>query len=85
MSGCRDLLFNVMEHRFAVSDIAEFLTDNKLTFLGFELPADVNERFQQQYQGRLLDLDCWQLFELNQPNTFRFMYQFTVSKQRTAI
>ena len=85
MSGCRDLLFNVMEHRFAVSDIAEFLNDNKLTFLGFELPADVNERFQQQYQGRLLDLDCWQLFELNQPNTFRFMYQFTVSKQRTAI
>ena len=80
MSGCRDLLFNVMEHRFAVSDIAEFLNDNKLTFLGFELPADVNERFQQQYQGRLLDLDCWQLFELNQPNTFRFMYQFTVSK-----
>jgi hypothetical protein len=46
--------FNVMEHRFAVSDIAEFLNDNKLTFLGFELPADVNERFQQQYQGRLL-------------------------------
>ncbi len=85
MSGCRDLLFNVMEHRFAISDIANFLKDHKLTFLGFELPADVIDRFMQQYKGRLLDLDCWQLFELNNPSTFRFMYQFTVSKQRTAI
>jgi len=82
MSGCRDLLFNVMEHRFAISDIAEFLKDHKLAFLGFELPADVNERFRQQYQGRFLDLDCWQAFELNNPSIFRFMYQFMVSKQQ---
>jgi len=85
MSGCRDLLFNVMEHRFDISDIAEFLKDHKLKFLGFELPADVNERFQQQYQNRFLDLDCWQAFELNNPSIFRFMYQFTVGKQSVAI
>ena len=81
MSGCRDLLFNVVEHRFSIPHIAEFLKDQNLTFLGFELPADVTDRFQQQYGGKLLDLDCWHAFELDNPTTFRFMYQFNVHKQ----
>jgi len=80
MSGCRDLLFNVMEHRFDISDIAAFLKDQNLKFLGFELPADTVERFQRQYPGALLDLDCWHAFESDNPSTFRFMYQFTVRK-----
>jgi hypothetical protein len=40
MSGCRDLLFNVMEHRFTIPEIAAFLQENDLSFLGFELFED---------------------------------------------
>jgi 2-polyprenyl-3-methyl-5-hydroxy-6-metoxy-1,4-benzoquinol methylase len=81
MSGCRDLLFNVMEHRFSIPNIAAFLKDQNLKFLGFELPAEVIERFEQQYHGKPFNLDCWHAFEQDNPNTFRFMYQFTVFKQ----
>ncbi len=37
ISGCRDMLFNVMEHRFTIPEIAAFLNENGLSFLGFEL------------------------------------------------
>ena len=44
MSGCRDLLFNVMEHRFTIPEIAAFLEEQDLTFLGFEPnPAIIEE------------------------------------------
>jgi len=43
MSGCRDLFFNVMEHTFTVPDIAALLAEFGLSFLGFELDADVVE------------------------------------------
>src|SRR5262249_4359341 len=35
LSGCRDLLFNVMEHRFTIPEIAAFLNENDLSFLAF--------------------------------------------------
>ncbi len=85
MSGCRDLLFNVMEHRFSIPDIANFLDEEKLVFLGFDFPTDANEHFRQQHQDRLLDLNCWHAFELNNPSTFRSMYQFTVRKQPSVV
>ena len=31
-SGCRDLLFNVMEHQFTIPQIEAFLDENRLTF-----------------------------------------------------
>ena len=34
-SGCRDLLFNVMEHQFALPQIDAFLEVNNLNFLAF--------------------------------------------------
>ena len=38
LSECRDLLFHVHEHRHTLAQIADFLTENDLTFLGFDLP-----------------------------------------------
>ncbi|MGN1285609.1 MAG: class I SAM-dependent methyltransferase, partial [Bradyrhizobium sp.] len=35
MSGCRDLLFNVMEHRLTIPEIAAFLNEHGLSFGGF--------------------------------------------------
>ncbi|MGA8495576.1 MAG: methyltransferase domain-containing protein [Xanthobacteraceae bacterium] len=82
-SGCRDLLFNVMEHQFTIPQIDEFLDENHLTFLGFEqLPPDVLRQFQQQFPdaGAMRDLGSWHAFEQANPLTFGNMYFFWVQK-----
>jgi 2-polyprenyl-3-methyl-5-hydroxy-6-metoxy-1,4-benzoquinol methylase/Flp pilus assembly protein TadD len=82
-SGCRDLLFNVMEHQFTIPRIKAFLDKNRLTFLGFEqLPPDVLQQFQQQFSGTgaLHDLDSWHAFEQMHPLTFGNMYFFWIQK-----
>jgi 2-polyprenyl-3-methyl-5-hydroxy-6-metoxy-1,4-benzoquinol methylase/tetratricopeptide (TPR) repeat protein len=82
-SGCRDLLFNVMEHQFTIPQIEEFLDENRLTFLGFEqLPPDVLRQFQQQFSdtGAMRDLGSWHAFEKMNPLTFGNMYFFWVQK-----
>jgi SAM-dependent methyltransferase len=80
-SGCRDMLFNVIEHRFTIPKIATLLKQNELSFLGFELDSSVIEKFQQHYPGpdALTNLEHWNGFEFANPNTFRGMYVFTVS------
>jgi 2-polyprenyl-3-methyl-5-hydroxy-6-metoxy-1,4-benzoquinol methylase len=81
-SGCRDLLFNVMEHRFTIPEIASFLKEQRLSFHGFELDGGVIEKFQHHYPGpeALINLEYWNAFEADNPKTFRGMYVFTASK-----
>lgn len=83
-SGCRDLLFNVMEHRLTIPEIAAFLNAHGLTFEGFE-PFDdpaVLEKFRKQFPGTAdeTNLDQWHRFEIEHPETFWDMYVFTVRK-----
>ncbi len=83
-SGCRDLLFNVMEHQFTIPQIADFLASNRLTFLGFEqLLPETLEKFRQLFQhpGALRDLASWHRFEERHPYTFSNMYFFWVQKR----
>ena len=82
-SGCRDLLFNVMEHRFTIAQIKAFLTENVLTFLGFELTPQIREQFLERFPGEesLVDLDKWDLFEAAHPETFIGMYVFYARKR----
>jgi hypothetical protein len=84
MSGCRDLLFHVMEHRHTIPEIAAFLRDNNLSFLGFECfnEPDVIETFQKQFPepDALTDLDRWDAFEAEHPETFWGMYIFMLGK-----
>jgi SAM-dependent methyltransferase len=86
MSGCRDMLFNVMEHRFSIPEIAAFLNEQGLSFLGFDLDAATIEKFQQQHPGAeaLGNLDDWNAFEAANPLTFVQMYVFTVRASATA-
>ncbi|WP_229186554.1 class I SAM-dependent methyltransferase [Bradyrhizobium oropedii] len=84
MSGCRDLLFNVMEHRLTIPEIAAFLNEHGLSFQGFE-PFDdpaVLEQFHKQFPGTAdeTNLDQWHRFEVAHPETFWDMYVFTVRK-----
>jgi len=83
MSGCRDMLFHVMEHRLTIPEITAFLEEQGLTFLGFELDTETIDRFRQQNPGAdaLADLDAWHAFEAANPQTFRNMYSFSIRRK----
>ena len=83
-SGCRDLLFHVMEHQFSIPQIAQFLSEHGLAFLGFRLAPDILDRYRSQFPdpNALTDLNCWHAFEEANPSTFASMYRFAVRKQR---
>jgi hypothetical protein len=80
MSESRDLLFHVMEHQFTIADIKAFVTEQGLSFLGFDADTPNLGKFQQQFPGTdaLVDLDRWERFEAANPQTFIFMYLFDV-------
>jgi 2-polyprenyl-3-methyl-5-hydroxy-6-metoxy-1,4-benzoquinol methylase len=81
LSGCRDLLFNVMEHQFTIAQIEAFLDANGLRFLSFaQLPPDTLNQFRQQYPDAMRDVRAWQAFEQKNPLTFGNMYIFWVQK-----
>jgi len=83
VSSCRDLLFHVQEQRTRLSAIAAFLEENDLTFLGFE----TGDATLQAYRRRFADdpaatnLDHWQAFENDNPDTFSRMYVFWIQKR----
>ena len=51
-SDCRDLLFHVQEHRLTIPQIAAFLADNALDFIGFELEAGVASQYRSDESRR---------------------------------
>jgi SAM-dependent methyltransferase/Flp pilus assembly protein TadD len=81
LSECRDLLFHVQEHQFEIPEIASFLSANGLNFLGFETAAAEAYRRRFPEDGSATDLARWDVFESENPATFRGMYQFWVQKQ----
>ena len=81
VSGCRDLLFNVMEHRFTIPQIGRLLTEHGISFLGFDAEPQVIELFQRLFPGAALtDLRQWHALEMANPSAFRYMYVFSVRK-----
>jgi trans-aconitate methyltransferase len=82
VSGCRDLLFHVQEHRMTLPQIKAFIAANGLTFQGFDLDAATLQDYKTRYPADQAgtDLDCWHAFEEVHPNTFVRMYQFMVRK-----
>jgi tetratricopeptide (TPR) repeat protein/ubiquinone/menaquinone biosynthesis C-methylase UbiE len=82
LSECRDLLFHVQEHRFTVPRIAKFLNENNLVFLGFDVAAEVIEQYTKRFpeDEAARNLDLWNQFEEENPDTFAQMYQFWVQK-----
>ena len=81
MSELRDLLFNVKEHRFSIPQIRNILFDLDLKFCGFEADKLV-DGFKLNYSDPedLYNLDKWDSYEKNNPNTFISMYQFWCQK-----
>ncbi len=83
LSGCRDLLFHVQEHRFTLPEIETALRELGLEFLGFELR---NSRIMKQFKtlhpehSSETSLPLWHQFEIQNPDIFHGMYQFWVRK-----
>jgi SAM-dependent methyltransferase len=82
VSECRDMLFHVQEHQMTLSEIANFIGENEIEFLGFVADSDVINRFRARFPqpdaGR--DLGLWQDFETENPGVFAGMYQFWIRK-----
>ena len=78
ISGCRDLLFHVQEHRFTIPQIKEFLDSESLAFLGFEFNTGALQDYRMRYPSArsMTDLESWDAFEREHPKTFVGMYQF---------
>jgi hypothetical protein len=83
MSGCRDLLFHVQEHRLTLPRIAAMLRTLGLSFVGFEFAdARIAPRYRLRFPDdpAMTDLDAWDRFEAENPTTFAAMYQFWAGK-----
>jgi 2-polyprenyl-3-methyl-5-hydroxy-6-metoxy-1,4-benzoquinol methylase/tetratricopeptide (TPR) repeat protein len=83
VSNCRDLLFHVQEHRSTLPEIAAFLAENGLSFIGFELDAAVQRRYATRFPDdkAMTDLAQWHIFETENPKIFMGMYQFWLQKR----
>ena len=83
LSECRDLLFHVQEHRLTLPEIASFIAENNLQFLGFELEPQIRRSYARQFPNdvAMTDLAQWHRYETENPSTFVKMYQFWVQKK----
>jgi SAM-dependent methyltransferase len=83
VSDCRDLVFHVLEHRFTLPQIKDFLAANGLQFLGFEIDLRVLGRYSARFPQDIArtDLDGWHIFERDNPWIFGGMYQFWLQRR----
>ncbi len=83
-SSCRDLLFHVQEHQFTLPQIGDFLRQNRLEFLGFDLPGGALQNFRRRFPNHesMTDLALWHSFEVENRSIFTNMYQFWIRKPR---
>ncbi|HXC39896.1 MAG TPA: methyltransferase domain-containing protein, partial [Burkholderiales bacterium] len=81
-SSCRDLVMHVQEHRYNLRQIREALDALGLVFLGFTLQDSVLRSYSERFpeDPTRTDLDKWQQFEAENPDTFISMYQFWTQK-----
>jgi 2-polyprenyl-3-methyl-5-hydroxy-6-metoxy-1,4-benzoquinol methylase len=82
ISTCRDLLFHVQEQQVELHAIAAFLRENGLTFLGFETDSAILGAYRRRFpdDAAATNLDHWQTFENDNPETFSRMYMFWIRK-----
>ncbi|HEY1541308.1 MAG TPA: class I SAM-dependent methyltransferase [Xanthobacteraceae bacterium] len=81
-SGCRDLLFHVEEYQHDLPEIAAFIAEEGLTFLGFDLDIRVLHAYAAANPDdpAMTNLARWHRFEVANPGIFAAMYQFWVQK-----
>ncbi|MFT7520714.1 MAG: SAM-dependent methyltransferase, partial [Kiritimatiellia bacterium] len=79
LSGFRDLVMHVCEHRFTLERLRDSLDELGLEFLGFQHPDPrAGRRYRASWpdDDQQRDLARWAELELRHPETFRGMLQF---------
>jgi hypothetical protein len=78
------LLFHVQEQRFTLAALKQVLAALDVRFIGFLLEPHVlrDYRGRNPHDRTLTDLDAWDAFETQFPDTFIGMYRFWVQKSR---
>ncbi len=81
----RDMLFSVQENCFEINQLQKIISAGSLEFLGFSGMNfnNAKNRFLKKHPNErdLLDLEKWDKFELENPDTFIGMYNFWCRKQ----
>lgn len=81
LSGCRDLLFHVREHRYTPPQLAALVEGAGLAIIGFDASPEAEARFREIHgNGDRLDLALWDAVEQAHPLLFAGMYQFWCQK-----
>ena len=77
LSGVRDLLFHVKEHRYTIPKLNKIMKKLNLKFVGFE-DKFVVEKFKNIFNNPndLYELIKWESFENKNQRIFSGMYQF---------
>ncbi len=62
--------------------LSDFFKDYNLNFLGFEIDSSVIRYYKNRFSNdpSTTNLNQWQIYEEENPNTFRGMYQFWIQK-----
>lgn len=81
LSGCRDLVFHVQEHRYTPPLLGELIAGAGLRLIGFDARPEAQSAFRSAF-GRAdpLDLDLWDKLEAQHPNLFARMYHLWAQK-----
>ncbi|MBT3433095.1 MAG: methyltransferase domain-containing protein, partial [Nitrospinaceae bacterium] len=83
LSTCRDLLFHVQEHDLTLHEVRELIDSQNLNFIDFEfIESKHRERYAERFPDdtTMINLDNWERFEEEFPDTFLGMYQFWCQK-----
>jgi tetratricopeptide (TPR) repeat protein/SAM-dependent methyltransferase len=82
LNECRDLLFHVQEHLTSLPEIAGFIAETDLRFLGFDLDLQSGRNYMRRFptDPNMTDLMHWHQYETDNPHTFSKMYQFWVQR-----
>lgn len=85
-SLCREMIFQLDEHRFNLLQVAELMAAARLEFLGLELshPMD-RQRFRTEHPepDAQSDAHAWDAFEAAHPETFGASYRVWARKKRS--
>lgn len=83
-SMLRDLVFHVNEHEFDLIEIGAMVGRLGLSFLGFDLQAEIITKFKARYgdNAPMADMMAWTKFENDNPDTFRGMYHMWFRARR---
>lgn len=79
MSGLHDYVFNVHEKTYSPRELQGLLASANLEFLGFDLSsgqAGASYRELNPSDRSMSDLEAWDRYEADHPDTFEQMFQF---------